>query len=449
MRFNRVLVCVPFTALACAQAAPPDLITTQFLEVAIQGGLHLESLEGPSGLIPDRLVEGSSSHSLGAGSAGRAVYLGELYSATSDARFLALATRQISAALVGDSSVAGNYSLYGGLGGIAFAAAEVGRLASDMDLVEAADRRLASIVAASPSRGGAGWGGVNDVIGGLAGTGLVLLHGYSRRGDASLLDAAIEIGDTLLARADSLPGSRLRWERGVETPVDLPNFSHGTAGVGLFMSRLGATAALPRFSEAASSATRYLISVADERDGLFLVPYGVPNEGYVTRFDIGWAHGPAGSGRIHYADWIANRSESGRRLLDRAARTIVASGVPGATSDSTLWSGPFQIDRRFGMAGVVPFLIDVSRELGDGSYALAAGEIAEYILGRATAGANGAFWTVPLYGFQGDDGTAVFTSYFYGTAGMGLAMLEAHYMMSGGQPTIRFPDDPFGEHGRR
>lgn len=446
MRMIGVLMCMLAPVAACGPGTPVGSERGRFLEVAIQAGVHLESLHGAAGLIPDRLGEGSSSQSLGTGAAGRAVYLAELFSATSDTRFLELARRQAWAALADESSVRDNYSLYGGMGGIAFAAAEVGRLASDAGLVEASDRWLAAIASASPSRGGPGWGMVNDVIGGLSGTGLTLLDGYERNGDERLLAAAIEIGDTLLARADSLTDGRLRWQRGVETPFDLPNFSHGTAGIGFFMRRLGEAATAPRFDEAAMSAVRYLVSIADQQNGLFLVPYGVPNEDYVTRYDIGWAHGPAGSGRIHYADWVTSRTESAEELLDRAARTIVASGVPLSTSDSSIWAGPFRIDRRFGMAGTVPFLIDASLELGDESYSLVAGEIAEHILRRATSSVEGTYWSVPLHGFQGGEGSAVFTGYFYGTAGLGLAMLEAHYSMSGRRPAIRFPDDPVGMH---
>ena len=65
---------------------------------------------------------------------------------------------------------------------------------------------------------------------------------------------------------------------------------------------------------------------------------------------------------------------------------------------------------------------------------------------RASRDGGSMWWRVPLYGFQGE-GEGVFTGYFYGSAGLGLALLQAHHAQRGSWPRVRFPDDPFPRRG--
>ena len=67
---------------------------------------------------------------------------------------------------------------------------------------------------------------------------------------------------------------------------------------------------------------------------------------------------------------------------------------------------------------------------------------ADTILAAATALDGGLYWTIPRFSFQGD-GDATYTGYFYGSAGMGMALLEMHYAETSGKQRVRLPDDPF------
>ena len=126
------------------------------------------------------------------------------------------------------------------------------------------------------------------------------------------------------------------------------------------------------------------MSVADRSEGLFLVPYGIPNEGFVTRYDIGWAHGPAGTARLFYRLWqITGRSEY-RDVVLANARSIGAAGVPGASSDPEYWSGPFRLDRRFGTAGAAEFLLKLYMATDDSVHFALGREVVDSILARAT-----------------------------------------------------------------
>ena len=226
-----------------------------------------------------------------------------------------------------------------------------------------------------------------------------------------------------------------------DAPIDLPNFSHGTAGVGFFLARLGHRSGEARFLEAANQAAQYIESIRVGEGDLFLVPYGVPNEGYATPYDVGWAHGPAGTGLLFYELWrIGVRGDPSG--VEGAAATILASGVPGSSRDTSIWRGPFRWDRRFGTAGSAMFLFDWGHERGEEESLVRAFAIAEDLERRSTVEDGGRWWAVPLYGFQGE-GEGEFTGYFYGAAGFGLALLRAQYGRVGQSPRFRLPDDPF------
>jgi hypothetical protein len=337
-----------------------------------------------------------------------------------------------------------DYGLYTGLSGIAVSLAETGAAVDEEDLRQSAQRLFRRIALAADQADGAhGWGDVYDVLGGWAGVGLSLLYGFEEFGDPTFLEAAVTAGDALLGVGDPVFEGGTRWIRGERMDLDLPNFSHGTAGVGYFMVRLGEVSGLPRFSEAALRAVEYLDQIADRRDGLYLVPYGVPNEGYATPYDIGWAHGPAGTSRLHYAIWMQTGDPDLRNRVEAGARAIVASGLPGESEDRARWSDPFRIDRRFGTSGAVAFLIDWGFATENRTHLEVATRATDDILGRATNTADGIFWRLPLYGFQGLEEDGVFMGYFYGSAGLGLTLLQQHYAGIGMHPRIRLPDDPF------
>jgi lantibiotic modifying enzyme len=381
---------------------------------------------------------------LGSGAAGRAVFFAELYCATGDPSFRTSAVLAARSALAGAGPGVDDYGLYTGLSGIAVSLAEAGAAVDEGDLRRAAQRLFRRIaLAAGRADGVRGWGDVYDVLGGWAGVGLSLLYAFEEFDDPTFLEAAVTAGDALLGVGDRVSEGGTRWIRGESMDQDLPNFSHGTAGVGYFMVRLGEVSGLPRFSEAALRAAEYLDRIADRRDGLYLVPYGVPNEGYATPYDIGWAHGPAGTSRLHYAIWMQTQDPDLRNRVEAGARAIVASGVPGESEDRARWSGPFRIDRRFGTSGAAAFLIDWGLATENRSQLEIAARVADDILERATNTANGIFWRLPLYGFQGPEEDGVFTGFFYGSAGLGLTLLQQHYAGIGLHPRIRLPDDPF------
>jgi lantibiotic modifying enzyme len=442
------LVACAILSLACAAA---DDSSSAYLTAAEQTASWLRSTRVEAGwgiVAPDETFgEPVSTEGIGTGAAGRALFYLELFHATAVASYLADARAEADLLLREETPAGGSASpgLYNGSAGMAFVLNEVHKADGDMRFRDGALHLIAALHrSVRRDAGGIYWNEYNDVLNGTAGIGLSLLYAAREMGHASSLRLAEEAGEALLNRAERAD-SGMAWNLGPENDFNLPNFSHGTAGVGYFLATLYQSSGRGEFLEAAERAAAYLMSVADRREGLFLVPYGIPNEGFVTRYDIGWAHGPAGTARLFYRLWQITGSRAYGDVVLASARSIAAAGVPGASSDPASWSGPFRLDRRFGTAGAAEFLLKLYAATDDSAHFALGREVVDSILARATVSDAGLHWELPRYGFQGDEGSrAAFTGYHYGAAGMGLLLLQLHRISNGSAPIVILPDDPFG-----
>jgi rhamnogalacturonyl hydrolase YesR len=199
----------------------------------------------------------------------------------------------------------------------------------------------------------------------------------------------------------------------------------------------------PVFLDAARGVARYLQEIARTEGGVFLVPYGVPNEGYVRPYDIGWAHGPAGTARFFHQMTQLAGDDTYPETVEAAARGILASGLPGPP-DAVFGEEPFKPDLRFGTASVAMFFLDLYRTTGDAEYLQYATRLTDDLLARATRDETGLRWAFPRYDFllHGGD-LAAFTGYFYGAAGYGLLLLRLDAALQETPWQLRLPDDPF------
>jgi len=444
--FRVTAACLPVVFLACASKVNVESVSSPYLEAALSAGewLQLRAEDEAQIGIPDDLSNDSVvTAGLGAGAAGRLVFFLELFHATGDSTFLKSAEAEGAAASALSVGAPAAPGLYNGLAGVGFALTELAHVAQDSSTYRnravQVFERITSM--AEVDQHGVRWGNSNDVLVGTAGIGLALIYAARELGRPEFLVTARGAGRALLAESEQMDRG-IRWSRFTDRELDLPNFSHGTAGVAYFMAHLFAATGDSSFFAAAKQGADYLIAVADTTGGLFLVPYGIPNDGYVTQYDVGWGHGPAGTARLFYRLWQLTGDDAYRQIVEASARSIIAAGVPGTSNDTLRWAGPFGIDRRFGLAGVIPYLVDAHRLTGRQAPLDVARASADTIRAKATASEVGIHWSIPRFGFQGE-GTAAYTGYFYGSAGLGLALLEIHYGETGGIPTIRLPDDPF------
>jgi len=173
-----------------------------------------------------------------AGLPGIALFLAYLGEITGEARWTDLARaamRSLLARFEESDPTAGPEAIgaFSGWGGILYAAAHLGALWNDSDLLATAER-LAEKIPPRIERDED-----LDVVGGAAGAILGLLALHRATGSRRALAVAVLCGESLLARSHPA-GSGLGWLTRLATERPQIGFSHGNAGIGLALLALGA-----------------------------------------------------------------------------------------------------------------------------------------------------------------------------------------------------------------
>ncbi len=285
------------------------------------------------------------------------------------------------------------------------------------------------------------WDLGNDVLGGLAGTGLFLLYMSEQSGSEEARSMVVQAGRTLISRPIK-EGDKWSWKRGQNSKYILPNFSHGPAGIGYFMACLYEVTSEQMFLEAALKAVNYLDSIASQENGVYLVPYGFPDPGWRRSYDIGWAHGSAGVAplfiKLHQitgkAQWL--------KKAEACYRGIIVSNPLGQPTDG-FGSELFTLDQRFGLAGVAAFYQEMYRYTGGQEYFDSAVETIDYLLSHSVDN-EGLSWPTERFSFMANAGeVTTFSGFFYGTSGFGSVLLNQYNLMKGKPLGSRFVDNPF------
>jgi hypothetical protein len=455
-----VLLAVASTMLPAFQTlAGPNRTARPRVAAATDVARWLEStaVDTPRGRAypSDAEAKDTPATDLAGGAAGHLLFLLELRRTTGDRRHLDAARRRadfLLASLPAELNLDApppQASLYYGISGVGFALDRAFDATGDRRYRDGAVR-CAELLRASVRRDEAGvtWGRFNDVLFGDAGVGLFLLYAGRDMKHAPSRDLAAEVGSALVKRAVAERGG-LNWRFRKDAEVVLPNFSHGTAGVAYFLATLYAETRRRELLDAAIAGAKYLEAIAKTDGGAFLVPYGWPNPEWKDLYDVGWAHGPAGTARLFVRLGHATGDPRWMRLARACAEGLRASGLPGPPRPG-FGPEPFKTDVRFGSAGVALFYLDLYRETGEKSYLGDARAIVEDMLGRGTRDAQGLRWSYPRYAFMEKAGSAAsFTGYFHGAAGFGLVLLACDAAETGRPWELRLPDDPFSRQPAR
>src|SRR6185437_2003843 len=134
-------------------------------------------------------------------------------------------------------------------------------------------------------------------IAGSSGTGLFLLWAADHLHAPGARQLAARAGDHLIAIAQPKPGAGLMWMMAPTFPREMPNFSHGTAGVSYFLATLYQATGQKKFLNAALAGADYLLSIADINGRYCMIYHDNQNKGL---YYLGWCHGPAGTARLFY-----------------------------------------------------------------------------------------------------------------------------------------------------
>ncbi|WP_193613204.1 lanthionine synthetase LanC family protein [Nocardioides lijunqiniae] len=237
---------------------------------------------------------------------------------------------------------------------------------------------------------------INDVTLGTAGVLLAAVTGLEHdvSGAREVAEHAVEV---LLAEAEPAQGG-LRWrhvpERFRTTPAtEMPNWSHGTAGVAAVLARAGVALERVDLVEAGAAGAEHLVTLAvPSGDGVVLPRYApdpLPGE---EPWSFGWCHGAAGTSQLFAALDAAGVASVGgappsawrRRLL----ASVVSSGVPDRVRPG-FWDND---GRCCGTAGVGEVVLDAWEDDGDERDLAFARRLGDALVERAVRDDEGARW---------------------------------------------------------
>ena len=237
---------------------------------------------------------------------------------------------------------------------------------------------------------------INDLTLGTAGVllGAVWAHRHHVAGSAELATCA---ADVLLAEAERLP-TGTNWpfipERfHVDGPhAQMPNLSHGLAGIATALAVAGADLDRPDLVDAARDGARHLVTLADLSNDGFLVARTIPPNPDQDEVTFTWCHGPAGTSLLFRALEHAGVGEIEERPPGswhrRCLQSVRTSGVP-----ERLRPGFWDNDGRCcGTAGVGDVFLDSWHRTGDPDDLAFARRLADALVERAVVEGPHAWW---------------------------------------------------------
>ncbi|MFC4005921.1 lanthionine synthetase LanC family protein [Nonomuraea purpurea] len=324
-------------------------------------------------------------------------------------------------------------SLYHGLTGTMVALMEAG-WALDESAFEVEARAIADLIV---ERGaGASWSR-DPAQRGEGGIILGLLRAAAHFGVPAYERAAVEAG----LRIARLPVPGHVFGDCADLPVDAvtPGFLAGTAGTAFLLARLYGVAGDERFLFAARSGAAFVREVCAVGDGGAVVPHHVPHARGLHY--LGFCSGSAGVARMFYELYRVAGDPGDLDWVERLARGIVGSGVPGRRTEG-YWNVACQC---CGTAGLIELFVGLWAATGREEHLEYARRLATDLIGRATDhDGRGYRWYQAYRRLRPEEVTAD-TGYMVGASGVGAALLHLDAAGQADRPrrVILLPDNPF------
>jgi hypothetical protein len=237
---------------------------------------------------------------------------------------------------------------------------------------------------------------INDLTAGTAGVvlGAVWANRHQVPGAAELIASAAEV---LVGEAEQTPAGT-SWPfvpaRFLAEPpgTQMPNLSHGLAGVALALALAGSELDRPDLVSIARSGAEHLVSLADVTDDGFVVPRTIPPAPDLDEVTYTWCHGPTGTSLFFRALECAGvkevAGESPASWQRRCLHSVQTSGLP-----VRLRPGFWDNDGRCcGTAGVGDVFLDSWHHSGDPHDLAFAHHLADTLVERAIVDCDRACW---------------------------------------------------------
>jgi lantibiotic modifying enzyme len=261
---------------------------------------------------------------------------------------------------------------------------------------------------------------------------LFLLYAANEMNHQSSKELAVTAGQRLLEMG--IPAeSGMKWAMSPDYPRLMPNFSHGTAGICYFFSKLYNETKQPEFLKAAISGSEYLLSITNENGLIFHHEPGCED-----LFYLGWCHGPVGTARLYYQLWKITGDDRWLDAIQKAAKGIMQSGIPMKQTPG-FWNNAGQC---CGSAGVIEYFLDLYSITYENEYLIFAKRMVSDLLARAEIDENGMRWIQAEHRVRPDLLVAQ-TGYMQGAAGIGMCLLRLSAQETRQKVYIKLPDSPF------
>lgn len=204
---------------------------------------------------------------------------------------------------------------------------------------------------------------VDDVVHGTAGVLLGALWAR-RNGVAHASELAHHAAEVLMAGVEELPTGNNWWTvppRFHVSQIDeMPNFSHGLAGIATALALAGVELDRPDLVMAAASGAAHLVTLGEAGGSGFLIRRRIPGDDQTgeEEFSYGWCHGPTGTSLLFLALHQAGVTDvAGAEPLvwhRRCLHSVRSSGLP-ARGRPGFWDND---GRCCGTAGVGDVFLD-------------------------------------------------------------------------------------------
>lgn len=369
------------------------------------------------------------------GTGGIVLFYLELYRATKNESYLAEARSgadYIIAVADMHKPTFDDVGLYTGEAGNLFLFNKVFEVTGYKKYKEAAERSFQRLSATAKVTGQTADWRYNDIVYGGAGIGLTLMQIENRQG----LPLAVQTGHGLIDHALPAEGGN-RWYMDtamVKRNYYMPNFSHGTAGVGYFLAKLYVETGRQEFLDGALNAANHLKTISNKDAWV----YHHDTDDGKELFYLSWCHGPAGTARLYYALYLITKDESWKELIIRSADALMECGIPKKRFPG-YWDN---VSVCCGSASVASFFLDMYKVFGKKEYLEFSYEMTADVLKRATPDGQGIKWTQAEHRRQPELLQAQ-TGMMQGSAGIGLWMLKLNSFKKKAKRLAKLPDDPF------
>jgi type 2 lantibiotic biosynthesis protein LanM len=230
---------------------------------------------------------------------------------------------QISNQRISPNSIGG----FGGLGGIIYALTHLGALWNDRELFEQAEQiaeTLPDLIGCDEKL---------DIIAGCAGCLLSLLGLYQCYPSSKILTIAMQCGDRLIAKAQSMENG-VGWVLQGMGEKPLSGFSHGVAGIALALLHLAGLTGEMRFYDVAIAGIKYERSLFcpaignwwDLRNFKDTVLAGAQSQPTCM---VAWCHGAPGIGLARLLSLPYFKDRETNSEIDISLRTTINEGFGG------------------------------------------------------------------------------------------------------------------------